>query len=172
MKTYIAFFRGINVGGKNRLPMKDLVVAMQDAGASRVRTYIQSGNAFYSGAPGEAVKAAALIEERHGFKPGVCVLGVEELRRALSENPFPEAEGKACHFNFCERIPDAVDEQRLELLRKESERYALQGKVFYFYAPEGIGRSKLAAQAERCLGVTTTGRNLNTVMKTLALAEG
>lgn len=172
MKKCIAFYRGINVGGKNRLPMKDLVSAMQDAGAMDVQTYIQSGNAVYSGTPGEAEKAAALIEDRHGFKPGVCVLSARELRHVLDENPFPEAEGKSCHFNFCERMPDAVDEQRLEKLRKESERYALRGKVFYFHAPEGIGRSKLAAQAERCLGVTTTGRNLNMVLRTLALAEG
>src|SRR5690349_1539632 len=47
MKTYIALFRGINVGGKNTLPMRELVVILEDLGARKVKTYIQSGNAVF-----------------------------------------------------------------------------------------------------------------------------
>jgi len=43
LNTYIALFRGINVGGKNILPMKNLVNLLEDIGAKKVRTYIQSG---------------------------------------------------------------------------------------------------------------------------------
>ena len=42
MKTYIAFFRGINVGGHNKLPMKELAELLGGLGLSGVRTYIQS----------------------------------------------------------------------------------------------------------------------------------
>ncbi len=47
MKTYIALFRGINVGGKNTLPMRELVAVLEDLGARNVKTYIQSGNAVF-----------------------------------------------------------------------------------------------------------------------------
>jgi len=47
MKTYIALFRGINVGGKNTLPMKELVVILEGLGAQNVKTYIQSGNVVF-----------------------------------------------------------------------------------------------------------------------------
>lgn len=171
MGTCIAFFRGINVGGKNRLAMDDLVSVMQAAGASKVRTYIQSGNAVYSGQPADAANAAALIEDRHGFRPEVVVLNLEELNHAANNNPFREAEGKACHFYFCSRVPESVDEDSLEQYRKESEEYVLKGAVFYLHAPEGIGRSKLATQVERCLGVAGTGRNLNTINRLLELAN-
>jgi len=47
MRTYIALFRGINVGGKNRLPMKDLAATLENVGCQDVATYIQSGNAVF-----------------------------------------------------------------------------------------------------------------------------
>jgi len=43
MKTYIALFRGINVGGYNILPMKALVALLEQLGARDVKTYIQKG---------------------------------------------------------------------------------------------------------------------------------
>ena len=46
MKTYIALFRGINVGGSHLLPMKDLKLVLEQNGCVDVRTYIQSGNAI------------------------------------------------------------------------------------------------------------------------------
>jgi uncharacterized protein (DUF1697 family) len=50
MNTYIALFRGINVGGKSSLPMKDLAAIFEILGASNVRTYIQSGNVVFQSA--------------------------------------------------------------------------------------------------------------------------
>ena len=47
MKTYIALFRGINVGGKNILPMKELVELLENLGSRSVKTYIGSGNAVF-----------------------------------------------------------------------------------------------------------------------------
>jgi Protein of unknown function (DUF1697) len=44
MKTCVALLRGINVGGKNSLPMKELVKILELAGCRNVRTYIQSGS--------------------------------------------------------------------------------------------------------------------------------
>ena len=171
MRTFIALFRGVNVGGKNRLAMKNLVSIMEAAGARDVRTYIQSGNVVYTGQAKQAVKATALIEAEHGFRPEVLVLTIEEFGLAARNNPFQDAEGKACHFYFCSKAPESVDKARLEHLRKESESYELKDSVFYLHAPEGIGRSKLATQVERCLGVAGTGRNLNTINRLLKMAE-
>ena len=48
MKTWIALLRGINVGGKNIVPMKDLRDLLESNGYQNVRTYIQSGNVVYN----------------------------------------------------------------------------------------------------------------------------
>jgi hypothetical protein len=48
MASWIALFRGINVGGNNLLPMKDLVVELEKIGYTNIKTYIQSGNVIFS----------------------------------------------------------------------------------------------------------------------------
>jgi len=47
----------------------------------------------------------------------------------------------------------------------ESEKYSLTDSAFYLHAPDGIGRSKLGAGVERCLGVPATARNWRSVGK-------
>lgn len=96
MNTYIALFRGINVGGNNSLPMKELVAILEGTGAGKVKTYIQSGNAVFQSAeknPSQlSKKLAAEIKKRHGFDPHILILGLEAIKKAIAENPFPEVE--------------------------------------------------------------------------------
>lgn len=170
-RVLVALLRGINVGGKNRLPMNDLVALLTDLGARSVRTYIQSGQAvFESGEPDVVELAQAIragIVERHGFGPHVIVLEWEDLERAIAGNPFPEADEnpKSVHLGFLDSVPEQPDMAGLHELKKDSERFRLEGGVFYLHAPEGVGRSKLAARAERLLGVPMTARNWRTVRR-------
>jgi uncharacterized protein (DUF1697 family) len=90
---------------------------------------------------------------------------------AIENNPFSTAEGKALHFMFLERKPEKPDLAGLMAIKSKSEQFRLDKKVFYLYAPEGIGRSKLVAKVEPALGVPVTGRNWNTVNKLSALAR-
>jgi uncharacterized protein (DUF1697 family) len=59
----------------------------------------------------------------------------------------------------------------LESIKKDSEQFRLIGKVFYLYAPEGVGRSKLAMKVEKALGVAVTARNWRTVSKIMEMAK-
>jgi uncharacterized protein (DUF1697 family) len=177
MKTYIALFRGINVGGKNVLPMKDLVVLLEDIGSQNVKTYIQSGNAVFQSNEEDAAllsnKIRAAIKKSHGFEPQVLLLRPEEIERAVESNPFPEAESepKTLHIHFLASMPKNPDLGVLESIKGDRERFALKDRVFYLHAPDGIGRSKLAANAETLLGVAITGRNWRTVCKVMAMAK-
>jgi uncharacterized protein (DUF1697 family) len=171
VQTYVVLLRGINVGGKNILPMKELAMLLERLGYQNVRTYIQSGNVVLRSATRPGDEIAAEIETHYGFRPRICVIDADALAQASADNPFPEGEAKQVHFFFCHTPPDHPDTDRIEQLRAESERYALTNRVFYLYAPEGIGRSKLAAGVERCLGVPVTARNLRTVVKLLDIAS-
>ncbi len=176
MRTYVALFRGINVGGKNILPMRDLITLLENLGSRNVKTYIQSGNAVFKHDQEDASllsnKIAAAIKKRHGFEPRVLLLGLEQIERAVQSNPFPESESdpKTLHVHFLASDPTNPDLGDLERIKGDSERFALKDGFFYLHAPEGIGRSKLAANAERLLGVATTVRNWRTVCKVLAIA--
>src|SRR5690242_18534385 len=48
MNTYVALIRGINVGGKNSLPMAGLRDCLEKLGFTDVSTYIASGNVILS----------------------------------------------------------------------------------------------------------------------------
>lgn len=99
------------------------------------------------------------------------VLAPDAIGRALAGNPFPGADTKNLHLGFLASIPGNPDLDTLSKLRKEGERFHLKENVFYLHAPEGIGRSRLASNAEKLLGVPMTVRNWSTVCKVMELAE-
>jgi len=171
----IALFRGINVGGRNILPMKGLVEILEGLGYKNIQTYIQSGNVVFDSELFITANKTALIqniiEKQYGFKPQVLYLDSEDLNQAIKNNPFPTEIGKILHFSFLEKTSEAVDFKQLNELKTTTEEYKLQGKVFYLFAPDGIGRSKLAAKVEKNLGVNATARNWNTIAKLNHLIE-
>lgn len=177
MTPYIALLRGVNVGGRGTLPMKELVTIFERLGLDAVRTYIQSGNVvFWSErrvATDLPARISRAIEENRGFAPSVVILGADAVRRAVEANPFPRAaaEPKSLHVGFCDRAPRRPDLARLESLRQGDEAFHLEGAVLYLHLPSGVARSKLAAGAEKALGVPMTSRNWRTMQKLLEMAE-
>ena len=175
MTTYIALFRGINVGGKNILPMKDLVGILETVGCEKIKTYIQSGNAVFQTKENQKRKIAELINtkirESHGFNPKVLLREASELEDAIENNPFKIAEGKTLHFFFLESTPLKPDLNGLENVKSNTEKFKLIKNIFYLYAPDGIGRSNLAAKVEKSLGIPVTARNWNTVNKLSAMVK-
>ncbi|OAI05848.1 hypothetical protein A1353_10605 [Methylomonas methanica] len=177
MKTYIALFRGLNVGGQNMLPMQALVAILESLGLGQVKTYIQSGNAVFRSDKANVAplseQICAAIKQHQGFEPQLVLLDLAELEQAVRANPFPDAETQpnTLHLNFLLSAPANPDLNALAAIKKDNERYSLIDQVFYLHAPEGIGRSKLAAQAEKRLGVAMTGRNWRTVCKLVELAK-
>lgn len=175
MATCIAFFRGINVGGRNRLTMKDLVLLFEGLGIHAARTYIQSGNVAFrctrQQRPEIARRIAGATLQAHGFEPKVQVITIQELEHAIAANPFMDArkDPSNLHLWFLKDVPQDPDLEILERLKSITERFKLDRKVFYLHAPDGIGQSTLAAAVEKCLGTDATARNWQTVTKTLEL---
>ena len=135
-----------------------------------IRTYIQSGNVVFDStvtASSLARKIGGLIEKQHGFRPQVFILDHNDLLTAIELNPFPEAvhHPKTLHFYFLAEPATNPNINALNNVKTSTENYKLTDRVFYLHAPEGIGRSKLAAKVEKYLGVMTTARNYRTVDK-------
>ncbi len=176
-QTYIALLRGINVGGKNKLPMSKLVDILQQLHCRDVKTYIQSGNAIFRSNVEQAANLANeignTIQQRYGFHPKVLLLSWSELEKAAAKNPYCKAckSGKELHLFFLEEKPGKPDLKKLAALQNDSEQFTLTDRVFYLYTPQGIGRSKLAAGVEKALGVAVTARNWNSICKMLELAQ-
>ena len=164
MTTWVALLRGINVGGNNPLPMKELTTLLEGIGCSRVTTYIQSGNVLFERADSNARQLARLIGEtiqkNHGFRPKVLLLSVKDLNNAAASNPFPdaEAEPKTLHLFFLSERPKSAELSAMDEIKLEGERYSLAKDVFYLHAPGGIAPSRLAAKAEMTMFATVETR--------------
>ena len=150
---------------------------LDNIGSQNVVTYIQSGNVVFQNEEEDASllynKIRAEIKDSHGFEPQVLLLELEDLQDAANSNPFPKAESepKTLHLYFLASVPEDPNFDALESIKADHERFVLKDSVFYLHAPDGIGRSKLAANVERSLGVWVTARNWRTVCKVIEMAK-
>ena len=178
MNRWIALFRGINVGGKNILPMATLRSYLEAIPLTNIKTCIQSGNVVFdsNSKSATAIQKAIInkINDEHSFCPELLLLSENELQVAIAQNPFPKAtsEPQTLHLFFLESPPTKPDFKALDLAKSSTESYRLIDRVFYLHAPDGVGRSKLAATAEKRMGVMATARNYRTVQKLMSLAAG
>jgi uncharacterized protein (DUF1697 family) len=171
-RTLVALLRGINVGGRNSVPMAGLRSVLEELGLEEVTTYIQSGNVlFRSQAPVKSLPAQIedAIADAFGVRPAVLLRTPAELEAVVDANPFPDT--SKLHVVFLERKPGAKHAARLDPDRSPGDAFELVGRELYLHLGNGAGRTKLTGDyLERTLGVRGTQRNWNTVMKLLALA--
>lgn len=173
--TLIVLLRGINVGGKAKLPMAQLREIATGLELDDVRTYIQSGNLVAStsltpAAVAERLRAA--IRGATDLDVPIIVRTAAQWRDVIEANPFPDAAaaGTTLHVAFLEG--DAPRELvGFDAEEFAPEEFAVVGAQVYLHLPDGIGRSKLAVRLQRLPGASTgTSRNWNTVLKLADLA--
>ena len=178
MKTWVALFRGINVGGKNVLKMADLRRELESLKLSNVRTYIQSGNVVFESAVKSSTtlgkQIVELVEQKHGFAPHLLIISADQLLDAIKANPFPNAvsDPKTLHFFFLAQPSKNPDLDAMKAAQNESEQFRLTDAVCYLHTPKAFRDSKLAPKVEKLLGVVATARNYRTVEKLTEMVEG
>lgn len=179
-KKYAALLRGVNVGGAKKVPMAELREVLEGLGHTEVQTYLQSGNAVFAStkkdttALGRELERA--IEARFGFAVRCLVLDGGRLRAVAEACPFPaaELEGRQLHATFLSEQPDKERFASIDGPSYLPEEYRIGDRVLYLYAPNGLGRSKLAEALFRPAvfkGIDATTRNWNTVAKLVELTE-
>ncbi|MGW0913635.1 DUF1697 domain-containing protein [Streptomyces sp. NPDC002784] len=178
---YAALLRGINVGGAKKVPMAELRVLMAGLGLDDVGTYLQSGQAVFSAARGDeeswAAEITRAVEKRFGFAVDVIVRDHAYLAAVAEGCPFPaaELEGKQLHVTYFSEPVTAERFAEIDPAAFLPEEFRLGERCLYLYAPNGLGRSKLAEQLARPRlnkGVTATTRNWNTVVKLVEMTGG
>ena len=178
MITYVAFLRGINVGGNKTIQMPRLKTCLEALGLKHTRTHLNSGNAVFASEGADRAKLQAsiesAIEREFGFRPAVMLRTAADLGRVIAKNPFPQmAKDDPSHllvmFLAGKARKDAA--QKLAETHSGPEEIRIVGETAYVTYPKGIGTSKLTgAQLEKHLGIVGTGRNWNTVAKLAAIA--
>jgi uncharacterized protein (DUF1697 family) len=175
---YAALLRGINVGGRAKVPMRELAELFGSLGHGGVTTYIQSGNIVFRSTSGKQAEIARELEkaiaERFEVNATVILRTPAELVAIAAGNPFPGAddEPSKLHTLFLDRTPAAVAVAELDPDRSPGDLFHPAGREIYLRFASGAGRTKLTLDwFERQLGVKGTARNWNTLLKLIALTE-
>jgi uncharacterized protein (DUF1697 family) len=177
--TFIALLRGVNVGGKNKLPMKELSALFVAAGCGDVRTYIQSGNVLFQAEAGLAAGLpeliAAGITKRFGYRTPVILRTAGALADIVSSNPFltPGAATDALHVLFLADAPGRARIDALDAHRSPPDAFRIVGREIFLSCPGGVARTRLTnTYFDTALATVSTGRNWRTVIKLLELTRG
>jgi len=191
MASHVALLRGINVGGRNKVPMADLREVVTSLGHTGVTTYIQSGNVLFSTADTDTAKLAAAlesaIEDRFGIWSSVVVLSRDDLAGVLAANPYPdEPNPRLVHVVFLNATPASDLLTRIsaagDAVAAKGSRDTVQaaGRALFLHTPDGFGTSELAQTLFKIIsppakakkhGLAATARNWATATKLLSLCE-
>lgn len=176
MAVMVALLRGVNVGGKNKVPMADLREAIEGSGQENVRTYIQSGNLVFTSRSADAQKVAASLEQaiagRFGMNVDVAVRSRAELVAVVEASPYRQRgeDPSKLHVVFLHGTAKA-SVRGIETDAYAPEEIAAVGRELHLFLPNGVGRSKLAADVARSKSRRGTMRNWRTVTKLLEMAD-
>jgi uncharacterized protein (DUF1697 family) len=175
-QTYVALLRGINVGGRNRLPMTQLRELFEEAGCRRTRTYIQSGNLVFD-APGSvattvASRVSSLLSQQLDLAVPIVTRTAAEMERVVASNPFvnSDADLTVLHAGFCLHAPTQAHIAALDPNRSPPDECVAQDSELYLRCPNGIARTKFTSTyLDRTLRTTVTIRNWRTTVALLDL---
>lgn len=176
MEKYIALLRGINVGGKNKVPMPLLKSAFEEAGFSEVSTYINSGNVIFS----YEDKASAVLQQKcqqaimDKFKLNiaVAVISAIEFSDALSHAPeWWDRDIESKHNVIFIIAPANADSMIKEIgIKPEYEQITHYGEVIFWSAPiKTFSRTRWSNIVATSVYSSITIRNANTTKKLLQL---
>ena len=171
-EAFIVLLRGINVSGKNKLPMVELRGMLMNLGFENVQTYIQSGNVILNSEKKKDEISQLIttsIKEKYNYDIPVIVKTSEELEMAVNNYPYPKENEKIVAFVFLEK---PISFNTIEIKNQGEDQYKIDKDIIYLYCPNGFGRSKLSNNVfESKLQLRATTRNLRTAEKLIELSK-
>jgi len=173
MARYIAFLRGINVGG-HQVKMDDLRRSFETLDFDNVATFIASGNVIFEAGKTKAATLTTRIERQLrdglGYEVPTFLRTDAELARIADHEPFPDleaADGDSSYVAFLYKRPSAAAAKTVVAMSNETDRVAIHDRELYWHIRGRLADSTLGAPVfEKALGsVPATVRNLNTVQR-------
>jgi uncharacterized protein (DUF1697 family) len=176
--VYVALLRGINVGGKNKVEMKQLKAVFEEAGMASVRTYINSGNVIFSSSSRSKARLATLFEDaiaRHfGFKVEVVVRDIKSMRAVVKAIPskWTNDHKMKCDVMFLWDDVNRPSVMKQLTIKPEMEDVKYEsGALIWRVDRENVTKSGMMRLAGTPLYKRMTIRNCNTARKLLELME-
>jgi uncharacterized protein (DUF1697 family) len=171
-KSFIALLRGINVSGRNMIPMPELRSLCAELGWEAIQSYIQSGNLVFQAESTPAKLETELeraIERRFGFSIHIIVRAAAVWPDYVQDNPYPDAsqsEPNAVMLALSKAAPKADAVEKLQERATGGERIVQVRDALWLHFAAGMAKTKLSpALLDRLVGSPVTMRNWRTVRK-------
>lgn len=176
MTKYIALLRGVNVGGRTRLKMANLVQVCESLGFHNAETYLQSGNVIFDYDVQNGSVLSKRIEkglkDRLGLPVNVFIRTPDDFARIVASQPFKNRDRTRLHVTFLHTTPRKIGTAAITGAARGGEEFSMSRMEVYLFLPNGMGKTKLSNNfIEKTLGVPATTRNWNTVNALLDMAE-
>lgn len=179
MTIYLAFLRGVNVGGHRKIPMAKLSAMMTSMGFHHVRTYIQSGNIVFAAGDEHhsaiELKISGRIQAVFGFEVPVIIRTEEAIRHIISCNPFIANTASGTENLFLCLLKSPPDQENLHKLSEKAfagEQLIAVDDHLFLKIDGSYGKAKLNNNyIEGKLKMDATTRNWKTMMAMISLAE-
>lgn len=179
MGKYIALLRGINVGGKNKVSMRELKEILEHNGFYDVVTYINSGNIIFSSENTDEKKLKEdweeLIENNFQLKIPVLIISVNDLISAFNHAPaWWDKDNDSKHNAIFILPPTSVNEvfNGVGEIMPEYEKVDYYGRVIFWSAPiTTFSRTRWSKVVKSSVYNSITIRNANTIKQILQLAK-
>ena len=176
--VYVALLRGINVGGKNKVDMKQLKATFEEARMTSVRTYINSGNVIFSSSIRSRARLAEQLEDAiaDGFGFHVRVLvrdrkAMREVGKALPKSWVNDATMKCDVMFLWDEVARSSILKELPLKPEIDEVKYAGAAILWRCDAKKVTRSGLMKLAGTPLYKQMTIRNCNTTRRLLELME-
>lgn len=171
MSRYVAFLRGMNLGGR-RIKNEELRRHFGEMGFEEVKTFRASGNVIFVVTGREAESRVAKwveaeLGERLGYEVPVFLRSIEEVAAVASREPFEakavkKSKGKL-QVSFLAKKPSAAAKKKALALATDEDQLAIQGRELYWLPSGGISESELDLKAiDAALGPGTI-RTMGTI---------
>ena len=184
MKTYVILMRGINVGGKNKIPMAELKLFLEEQGFEDVVTYIQSGNVVLrSDLPAKTLGAKIEKSLPKKFKLDSSLIKIVALPHKTFKNVVAQAPKEFGKNNSKYRyfvlflMGTRASKAMKEIDVRPGIDKAWQGKAAIYYRLPSLTsphatKSYLNKVAQKPVYAAITMRNWKTTTKLLEIMEG
>lgn len=181
MEKFVALLRGINISGKNKIPMQELRLGFESLGYKEVVTYLNSGNVIFSSNINDKVKISndiyKMLENKFNLKIPVFVIKSDELNNLLSNKPDWWGTGdKNIYDNIIFIIPpttykdvyETLGEPKIEL--EKIKEY--KNNIFWSYDLKKYRKTNWWSKtASTIIRNSITIRTANTMKKVLELCR-
>lgn len=179
MKRYVAFLRGINISGKNKIAMTELKKEFEKLGFMEVKTYLNSGNVVFSGEEADRGRITTIIEtmikNQFGLDIPIFVISQEELGDILNNAPgWWGNENKEIYDNLIFIMPPATFADVFnEIGEPKEELEKIQDckeTIFWSYIRKEYQKTNWWSKtAGADIGKKLTIRTANTIRKTVGM---